>query len=221
MREVLENDEAASRPGLLQGIDPRVKLLSIVGFAVAVSFLQSIVTIAAMILLTLGVAAASRVSSLSFARKVWASAGIFSVLIAAPAITSWITPGPAFFSLGPVSLTTPGLYVATRLVLRGVAGRRKQHAGGCQHGRAFQAKFHSLRTGWICRFSFRDTSPGSATSFPCCRPERTSILVGFAIPTVISVRCKRLFVTTKTNRLRPSMYTAPRGTVRTFGRSLI
>src|SRR5271165_5932436 len=96
-------------------------------------------------------------------------------------------------------------------VLCGAAGRHKEHARGCEHGRAFQAKVHSARTGWICRFSFSETSPGSATSSPCCKPERTSIIVGFAIPTVISVRCKRFFVTTKTNRLRPSIYTAPRG----------
>lgn len=122
MLEVLENDETASLPGLLQGIDPRVKLLSVVLFAVTVSFMQSIAAIALMILFTVAVAAASRVSSISFARKVWASAGFFAVLIAAPAITSWITPGPALLSAGPLTVTVPGLHVAARLVLRVVAG---------------------------------------------------------------------------------------------------
>jgi len=122
MMEVLENDATASLPGLLQSIDPRVKLLSILLFAVTVSFMQSIGAIVVMILLTVAIAAASHVSSLSFARKVWASAGLFAVLVAAPAATSWITPGAPLISVGPVAVTTSGLYLATRLVLRVVAG---------------------------------------------------------------------------------------------------
>jgi cobalt/nickel transport system permease protein len=122
MMEVLENDETASLPGLLQRLDPRVKLASILLFAVTVSFLQSIYALVLMIAFTVGVAAASRVSSVSFARKVWASAGLFALLIAAPAVTSWITPGIAVLTVGPLTVTAPGLYVAVRLVLRVVAG---------------------------------------------------------------------------------------------------
>ena len=122
MMEVLDNDETASLPGLLQRLDPRVKLLSIVAFAVTVSFMRSIGGIVVMILLTVAVAAASKVSSVSFARKVWASAGFFAVLVALPAITSWISPGPALLSVGPIAVTASGLEVAVRLVVRVVAG---------------------------------------------------------------------------------------------------
>ena len=87
-----------------------------------VSFLHTIGAIAVMILVTIAVAVASRVSSVSFARKVWASAGLFAVLIAAPAATSWISPGFSLVSLGPVAVTAPGLQIAVRLVLRVVAG---------------------------------------------------------------------------------------------------
>jgi cobalt/nickel transport system permease protein len=120
--EVLENDALASSPGLLQALDPRVKLVSIVLFSVATSFVHSVPMLLAVIIATMAVAAASRVSVASFARKVWASAGLFGVLLSAPAITAWITPGPALLSLGPLSITAPGLLVATRLVLRVAAG---------------------------------------------------------------------------------------------------
>ena len=122
MLEVLENDETASLPHLMQRLDPRVKLLSIVLFAVTTSFLHSIEALLAVALATTILASACGVGAASFARKVWASAGFFALLIALPAATSWISPGAAVVRLGPISLTAPGLVVATRLVVRVVAG---------------------------------------------------------------------------------------------------
>jgi cobalt/nickel transport system permease protein len=120
--EVLENDRVASLPGLMQGLDPRVKVVSILLFAVAASFVHSIamllVFVAAMMLL----AAASRLSVASFAGKVWSSAGLLAVLLSAPAATALITPGPVLVPLGALSITAPGLLIATRLILRVVAG---------------------------------------------------------------------------------------------------
>jgi cobalt/nickel transport system permease protein len=66
-------------------------------------------------------AAASRVSVGSFARKVWASAGLLALLIALPSTTALITPGEVVVSLGPLSLTQPGLMGAATLVARVVA----------------------------------------------------------------------------------------------------
>ena len=98
--EVLENEELASRPGLLQRLDPRVKLVSLVGFAVTASLVHSLWVLAGLVGLTLVLAAASAVGVGSFARKVWASAGFFAVLIAAPATTRLITPGRRWSSSG-------------------------------------------------------------------------------------------------------------------------
>jgi cobalt/nickel transport system permease protein len=119
--EVLENEELASRPGLLQGLDPRVKLLSLVGFAVTASFVHSIWVLAGLFGLTLVLAAASGVGVASFARKIWASAGLLAVLLAAPAATRFITPGPVLVELGPLALTVPGVLGALTLVFRVVA----------------------------------------------------------------------------------------------------
>ena len=120
--EVLENDRLASLPGLMQRLDPRMKAVSIVLLAVVTSFVHSIPMLLVLVVATMLLAAASHVSVGSFARKVWASAGFFGVLLSAPAATAWITPGPVVVALGPLSITAPGLLVAGRLILRVAAG---------------------------------------------------------------------------------------------------
>lgn len=122
LTEVLVNDETASRPGLLQRLDPRVSLLSIVLFSVTTTLVHSVWVLVALIGVTLVLAAASRVPVASFVAKVWASAGLFAVLIAAPAATRLITPGPTVVPLGALSLTSTGLVGAATLVARVVAG---------------------------------------------------------------------------------------------------
>lgn len=122
MSEVLENNELACVPGLLQALDPRVKLASIVLFAVTASFVHSVPVLSVLVLSTIALARLSGVRIASFARKVWSSAGLFAVLLAAPSATAWITQGPVLVPLGPFSITAPGLLVASRLVLRVTAG---------------------------------------------------------------------------------------------------
>lgn len=120
--EVLDNDEIAARPGLMQRLDPRVKLLTILLFAVTASFVHSLWVLLGLVALTAAIAAASKLSVLSFSRKVWASAGFFALLISLPAATAWITPGEVLVSLGPLSITVPGTYIAARLITRVAAG---------------------------------------------------------------------------------------------------
>lgn len=119
--EVLANDEIASAPGLMQALDPRVKLVSIVLFAVTASLVHSLPVLVALVAASMGLAATSGVGVGSFVRKVWASAGLFAVLLAAPSVTGWITPGHALIGAGAVSVTAPGLLVASRLIARVVA----------------------------------------------------------------------------------------------------
>ena len=119
--EVLENEEFAARPGLLQRLDPRIKLLTLVLMAVTASLVRSIWMLLVLVGVTLGLAALSRVSVGSFARKVWGAAGLLTILIALPSTTRLITPGTVVVPLGPLSLTQPGLLGAATLVLRVVA----------------------------------------------------------------------------------------------------
>ena len=116
--EVIENEELASAPGVLQQLDPRLKLTALALVAVTASFTHSPVVLAGMAVLTLLLAAVSRVPVASFSGKVWGSAGVFGALLALPAATFLITPGPVVVPLGPLSLTAPGLVTAATLVLR-------------------------------------------------------------------------------------------------------
>ncbi len=120
--EVLENDEIASAPGLMQRLDPRIKLASILLFAVTASFAQSLWVLLAMVVATAALAAASGIGVASFSRKVWVSAGFFGLLLSLPAVTAWISPGPILVPLGPLSITSNGLLVAARLTTRVAAG---------------------------------------------------------------------------------------------------
>jgi cobalt/nickel transport system permease protein len=89
--------------------------------AVTASLVHSVWMLLVLIGATLALAAVSLVSVSSFARKVWSSAGLFALLIALPSTTAFITPGAVVVSLGPVSLTQPGLMGAATLVTRVVA----------------------------------------------------------------------------------------------------
>lgn len=120
--EVLENDTLASGSGLLQGLDPRVRLGGVVLFAVTASLVHSLPVLLALIALTVGVAAASGIAAGSFATRLASSAGVFAFLLAAPAATGWITPGDALVGHGAWSVTWPGLVVAARLFSRVLAG---------------------------------------------------------------------------------------------------
>jgi cobalt/nickel transport system permease protein len=119
--DVLENEALAGRPGLLQRLDPRVKLLTLVLFAVTASLVHSVLLLSTMIAVTMLLAAACLLSVTSFARRVWASAGLFAFVVALPSALYWFTPGPAALSLGPLTFTEPGLMGVATLVTRVVA----------------------------------------------------------------------------------------------------
>jgi cobalt/nickel transport system permease protein len=119
--DVLENEELAARPGVLQRLDPRVKLGTILLMAVTASLVHSIWMLLLLVFVGLGLAAASRTSVASFSRKVWSSAGLLALVLALPSATAYVTPGEVVVPLGAVSLTEPGLLGAATLVLRVVA----------------------------------------------------------------------------------------------------
>ena len=122
LTEMFENEELARHPGLMQGLDPRVRLGTVLLLAVTVSFIHTIPMLIVVIVATAALAAGSHVSPLAFSRRVWASAGFFAVMLSAPAMTGWISPGPTIVGTGAMSITTTGVYIATRLILRVIAG---------------------------------------------------------------------------------------------------
>jgi cobalt/nickel transport system permease protein len=131
--ECLVNDNMAQRKGLLQSLDPRVKLVSIIVLIFAVAMTHSIILLAVVYLLTLIFAWSSRIELGFFIKRVWVFIPIFAGIIMIPILFNVFMPGDALFTLatfgpnahfGPFALpsvltiTRQGVMVAALFVLR-------------------------------------------------------------------------------------------------------
>jgi len=103
--------------GLLQRLDPRLKLIGMLVLLVVVNLVRQPIVIAANYLLSVILAAASNVSLLVFIKRVWVTVFIFTALIALPAL--FITPGEVLWQITPVvAVTRTGTLSALLLLLR-------------------------------------------------------------------------------------------------------
>lgn len=131
--ETLESEEIAHRDGLLQGLDPRVKLISILALIVSVSLIRDWRILFIVYGLTLVFASASRIGVWFFIKRVWLFIPIFAGIIVLPVIFNVFMPGDDLFVLatlgagahvGPlalpetISITTQGTVTAVTFVLR-------------------------------------------------------------------------------------------------------
>ena len=114
----LQSEHAASQPGLLQQLDPRVRVIGILALVIAVILCRRLEAIAAILLIAITIAVASRVSIASLAVRVWLVVLGFSGVIALPAL--FITPGEPLFTLPALhlSISVQGVRTAVLLVLR-------------------------------------------------------------------------------------------------------
>jgi cobalt/nickel transport system permease protein len=123
----------SQKPGLLQKLDPRVKLITLLLYVVAISLLHSLPWILALYGISLGLALFSRIPLGFFLRRVWLVLPLFVGIIALPAALNLFTPGEPLvllFSLsqeyqwGPyripaeITLTRQGIQAALLLVSR-------------------------------------------------------------------------------------------------------
>ncbi len=90
-REIIFSNEYAARNGLMQRLDARVKLVTVLGVIVAVSMCRRAEFIAAFYVATLALAAVSRISLGFFIKRVWFFIPLFSGVIALPALV--LVPG--------------------------------------------------------------------------------------------------------------------------------
>jgi cobalt/nickel transport system permease protein len=123
VRQAITSEETAERRGLLQRLDARAKLLSIVALLIAVGLVRHIPVLAALYLFTLVLAVASRIGLWWFVKRVWLFIPIFTGVIVAPAMFSFVTPGEVVLPLGhwfghEVGLTRQGLTSAGLIVCR-------------------------------------------------------------------------------------------------------
>ncbi len=133
LEEFLFSEAHAGKRGLLQALDPRLKLLTLVSFVVTVSFLNSVPMILGLYGVSLGLALLSRVPAAFFIKRVWLVLPLFAGVMALPASTNLFTPGDTvatLFSLGrsyhfgpysipaEITLTRQGIASAMLLVSR-------------------------------------------------------------------------------------------------------
>ena len=111
-------DETAGRQGLLQALDPRIKLVTALAGLLLVLFTHHLTILAALYLVVIGVAVASRVGLGLFLTRTWVFMPLFSLFIALPALFSFVTPGEAIASAGVFHVTRNGLVGAGTFIAR-------------------------------------------------------------------------------------------------------
>ncbi len=118
MDRALFAERAAAGGGLLQSLDPRVKVVGLLGLIVASALARRLWVAAAILVLGAALAALSRISPRVLATRVWLGAFAFSGAISIPAL--FMTAGPAAlrFPALDIAVTQPGLRTAAFLLLR-------------------------------------------------------------------------------------------------------
>jgi cobalt/nickel transport system permease protein len=122
-REAMFSDDVAAQRGLLQTVEPRVKLVGMLALLVTAGLVHHVAALAAVYALALVLAAASRVSLAFFVKRVWLFVPLFTGFVVLPAMFSFVTPGHVVVPLGswfghPVGLTRQGLTAAAVVVSR-------------------------------------------------------------------------------------------------------
>jgi cobalt/nickel transport system permease protein len=111
-------EATAGRPGLLQGLDPRVKVAGLLGLLISSALAHNISAVLGVFGVALTLAPLSRISWLALAKRGWAGALLFSGPVAAPAV--FLTPGRIIFRLPLFDwpATAQGMTVAALLIAR-------------------------------------------------------------------------------------------------------
>jgi len=129
----LFREEIARRPGILQGVDARARLLAALVFLISVSLVRSIPGLLAHAALPLTALVLSRIRPAEFLRAGFLLALAFSALMAAPATLNVVTQGEVVLPLvlrteewryGPyvlpkvIGISREGLFTAATFLLR-------------------------------------------------------------------------------------------------------
>jgi cobalt/nickel transport system permease protein len=123
LQQVMFSEDVAAARGLLQRIDPRVKLLSLIGLLVVAGLSHSMIALAVMYAVTLVLASVSALPVGFFIKRVWLFIPIFTGIVVLPATLSVVTPGEIVLTLWhwhghAHGITQQGLVTAGRMVAR-------------------------------------------------------------------------------------------------------
>ncbi len=121
MREVFDHDEYAQRRGVLQGIEPRARIVGVFFLIVAAALTARTFMIAGIISTALLIARLSGVSLGPLAKRALPSL-IFTAMLVAPVFFSFITPGRGLLELTlygfSIAVTKEGLETGLFLMAR-------------------------------------------------------------------------------------------------------
>jgi cobalt ECF transporter T component CbiQ len=118
LQRALESEELARTAGLLQKLDPRVKVICLPSLIVAAVISRRLAVIAGLLALAVLLAVGSRVPFRTLVLRAWVAVLLFTAVITLPAI--FVTPGRVLARLPLVGwgVTAPGLRSALFLVAR-------------------------------------------------------------------------------------------------------
>ena len=131
LEELLANETIAARSGLLQLVDPRAKVIGLIGLIVVATLVHQLTTLALCYGLCVLFAVCSAIPARRLLR-VWPAIPLFSAAIMLPALLNVVTPGHSLLTLwqfsaphfGPwqvppaLTITDSGLLVVMRFILR-------------------------------------------------------------------------------------------------------
>ncbi len=112
-------EQMAGAGGVLQNVDPRVKVAGLFGLVFVVAASRELRVIGSIFAIAVVLALLSRIRLGRLMAWVWSPVLFFTGTIALPAI--FLTPGSVIAALGPLVITAQGLRSATFLVSRGEA----------------------------------------------------------------------------------------------------
>ncbi len=118
LKESLFAEETANRKGMLQSLDPRVRVLSLLMMILTVLFLKSLTLLGALYILVILLALASRLSLPFFLVRTWFFIPLFSLFVVLPALFSQVSPGETVLRMDNLSITRQGLWAVALFTLR-------------------------------------------------------------------------------------------------------
>jgi cobalt/nickel transport system permease protein len=133
LQETFDTEKLSKKNGLLQSLDPRVKMISILTLIFALSITGDVRILAAVYILEMLLCAASLIGIGFFIKRVWLFVPLFTLVIAIPMLFNVFLPGDPLYqvaylgenaSLGPIALpesiyiTTQGTNAAVVFTLR-------------------------------------------------------------------------------------------------------
>ena len=118
LQRTFEAEEVAKKKGLLQSLDPRIKIFAILPLILVAALAKQLRVIVALFVLAILLAVLSRVPLFTLATRIWLAALAFTGVISVPAL--FLTPGQVVYTMPLLNwtVTEQGLRAAVYLIMR-------------------------------------------------------------------------------------------------------